>query len=69
MNHAENAYKIPNLYVSGRACKTNISTSTAFRGFGCPQAMFVIEHCITDVAYSLGVLPEIVKISLLKKTI
>ena len=35
--HVENAYHIPNLRVTGRVCRTNLPSNTAFRGFGGPQ--------------------------------
>ncbi|XP_053396021.1 xanthine dehydrogenase/oxidase-like isoform X1 [Mercenaria mercenaria] len=57
MFHSDNAYKIPNLSTTGHVCRTNISSNTAFRGFGGPQGMMVVEQCITDVAYTLGVSP------------
>ncbi|KAF5273874.1 hypothetical protein FQA39_LY00989 [Lamprigera yunnana] len=46
----ENAYKIPNTRVIGYACKTNLPSNTAFRGFGGPQGMFASEHFIRDIA-------------------
>ena len=35
--HVENAYYIPNVSIEGFACRTNIASNTAFRGFGSPQ--------------------------------
>uniref|UniRef100_A0A1B6CHR7 xanthine dehydrogenase n=1 Tax=Clastoptera arizonana TaxID=38151 RepID=A0A1B6CHR7_9HEMI len=52
--HVENAYKIPNLTVKGYICKTNLSSNTAFRGFGGPQAMFVAETMMRHVATYLN---------------
>uniref|UniRef100_A0A8D0G7C1 FAD-binding PCMH-type domain-containing protein n=1 Tax=Sphenodon punctatus TaxID=8508 RepID=A0A8D0G7C1_SPHPU len=46
----DNAYKIPNLRFWGHACKTNLPSNTAFRGFGFPQSALVTESWITDVA-------------------
>jgi len=40
--------------VTGRVCKTNLPSNTAFRGFGGPQGMFFIENAIRDVADTLG---------------
>lgn len=54
MFHFENAYHIPNSYVLGYSCKTNLPSNTAFRGFGGPQGMFAGEHIVRDVAYALG---------------
>ncbi|KAK4875652.1 hypothetical protein RN001_012074 [Aquatica leii] len=50
----ENAYKIPNVRVIGYACKTNLPSNTAFRGFGGPQGMFAGEHIIRSVAEYLN---------------
>lgn len=55
--HSDNAYKIPNLRVTGHVCKTNIPSNTAFRGFGGTQGMMMVEQWITDVALALGVSP------------
>ncbi len=33
----DSCYKIPNVEVEGRVCKTNLPSNTAFRGFGGPQ--------------------------------
>ncbi|XP_065173530.1 xanthine dehydrogenase-like [Atheta coriaria] len=51
--HVENCYKIKNLRVVGRLCKTNLPSNTAFRGFGAPQAMFAAEYMIRQVAEHL----------------
>src|SRR5439155_5811739 len=48
--HADNAYFIPNISVSGQVCKTNLPSNTAFRGFGGPQAVACIENMIQDIA-------------------
>jgi xanthine dehydrogenase molybdopterin binding subunit len=53
MFHIDNAYFIPNLSVSGRVCRTNLPSNTAFRGFGGPQGMAVIEHIVDSVARKL----------------
>jgi len=51
--HVDNAYFIPNLKVTGRAWKTNYPSNTAFRGFGGPQGMAVIENIIDRIAREL----------------
>jgi len=48
--HCENAYHIPNVTAVGYACKTNLPSNTAFRSFGRPQAMYVMECVISNVA-------------------
>ena len=55
--HCDNAYKIPNLRVTGFVCKTNTPSNTAFRGFGGPQGMMMAEQWISDVAGVLGISP------------
>lgn len=53
--HATNAYRLPNVRVTAASCRTNLPSNTAFRGFGAPQAMFVIEAAIRAAARRLGV--------------
>jgi len=48
--HADNAYFIPNFRVAGKAWKTNLPSNTAFRGFGGPQGIAVIETIIDRIA-------------------
>ncbi|HON18129.1 MAG TPA: xanthine dehydrogenase molybdopterin binding subunit [Salinivirgaceae bacterium] len=54
MFHAENAYYIPNVRITATAWKTNLPSNTAFRGFGGPQGMAVIENAIDRMAHYLG---------------
>lgn len=54
MSHADGVYKIPNVFVRGRICKTNTVSNTAFRGFGGPQGMFIAECYMEEVADHLG---------------
>ncbi len=61
MFHVDNAYYIPALQVTGRAAKTNVASNTAFRGFGGPQGMLVIEEIMARVAQRLGLPPEAVR--------
>jgi xanthine dehydrogenase large subunit len=53
--HSTNAYFIPNTEVTTYSCKTNLPPNTAFRGFGAPQGMFVIESAIARVANELNI--------------
>lgn len=48
--HYENSYKIPCVRIFAYACKTNLHSYTAFRGFGGPQGMFVAETMIRHIA-------------------
>lgn len=50
MFHVDNAYFISNLRVVGNAWITNIPSNTAFRGFGGPQGMAVVEDIIDQIA-------------------
>ena len=59
--HVDNAYRIPNLEVTGRVAKTHKTSQTAFRGFGGPQGMVVIEDAIEGVARHLGLRPDRVR--------
>ncbi|MEO7672502.1 MAG: molybdopterin cofactor-binding domain-containing protein, partial [Pyrinomonadaceae bacterium] len=53
--HCTNSYFIPNVTATAYCCRTNLPPNTAFRGFGGPQGMFVIEAAITHAAEKLGV--------------
>ncbi len=53
--HCTNSYFIPNVSATAYSCKTNLPPNTAFRGFGGPQGMFVIESAITHAAEKLKV--------------
>ncbi|MFL6529352.1 MAG: xanthine dehydrogenase molybdopterin binding subunit [Chthoniobacterales bacterium] len=59
--HLDNAYYIPHVEFSGRVAKTNLASNTAFRGFGGPQGMLVIEEIIDRIARELGLPPELVR--------
>jgi xanthine dehydrogenase large subunit len=59
--HVDNAYYVPSVDVSGRVAKTNLASNTAFRGFGGPQGMVVIEEVLDRVARRLGLPPEVVR--------
>lgn len=53
--HCTNSYFIPNVRATAYSCRTNLLPNTAFRGFGGPQGMFVIESAIAHAADELGV--------------
>jgi xanthine dehydrogenase large subunit len=55
--HIDNAYWIPHVRVNGRISKTNKTSQTAFRGFGGPQGMIVIEDILGRCAPLLGIDP------------
>lgn len=54
----DNSYKIPNIRGTGRLCKTNLPSNTAFRGFGGPQGMFIAEYWMSEVAVTCGLPAE-----------
>jgi len=56
--HLDNAYVIPHVDAVGRAARTNKTSQTAFRGFGGPQGMFVIEDIMGRCAPLLGLAPD-----------
>jgi xanthine dehydrogenase large subunit len=59
--HLDNAYFVPALRFTGQACRTNLPSNTAFRGFGGPQGMVVVEHAIQRAAERLGLDPAVVR--------
>jgi xanthine dehydrogenase large subunit len=52
--HADNAYFLSDVEIVSYRCKTNTQSHTAFRGFGGPQGMIVIEAILGDIARALG---------------
>ena len=59
--HIDNGYYIPALRVTGLIAKTNVASNTAFRGFGGPQGMIVMEEIVDRIARRLGLAPEVVR--------
>ncbi len=59
--HADNAYWLPHARIVGRVCKTNACSHTAFRGFGGPQGMIMIEDALDRVARALGLPAHVVR--------
>lgn len=53
--HFDNAYFIPHVRVEGAVARTNKTSQTAFRGFGGPQGMLVVEEVIGRSAPLLGI--------------
>lgn len=56
--HSTNSYRIPNTRVLAAPCRTNLHPHTAFRGFGGPQAMFVIEAALAKASEETGIARE-----------
>ena len=53
--HVTNSYFVPNVRVTASSCKTNIVPNTAMRGFGAPQAMYVIECALSHASDVTGI--------------
>jgi xanthine dehydrogenase large subunit len=52
--HIDNAYWVPHIEVHGRIARTHKTSQTAFRGFGGPQGMLVLEDILGRCAPALG---------------
>ncbi|MEH6491770.1 xanthine dehydrogenase molybdopterin binding subunit [Halopseudomonas sp.] len=57
MFHSDNGYYLDQARVTGHCCKTHTVSNTAFRGFGGPQGMMVIEQAVDDIARHLQLDP------------
>lgn len=66
--HATNSYFVPNVTATAYSCRTNLPSNTAFRGFGGPQGMFVIEAAIAKAAEALGIPASVIQQKNLLKT-
>jgi xanthine dehydrogenase large subunit len=55
--HSDNAYYLQDVEVASYRCKTNTQSHTAFRGFGGPQGVIVIETIMGDIARALKMDP------------
>ncbi|MFI5032468.1 MAG: xanthine dehydrogenase molybdopterin binding subunit [Reyranellales bacterium] len=54
LTHTDNAYWIPHFRAVGYACKTHKQSNTAFRGFGGPQGVVIMEDALDRIAHQLG---------------
>ena len=59
--HTDNAYFLSDVEIVSYRCKTNTQSHTAFRGFGGPQGVIVIEAILGDIARKLGLDPLAVR--------
>ena len=59
--HLDNCYYLPAVTFRGRVAKTNAVSHTAFRGFGGPQGMVVIEEMMDRIARATGLSPHAVR--------
>ncbi len=53
--HCTNSYFVPHVKATAYSCRTHLPPNTAFRGFGGPQGMFVIEAAIAKAAEQLKI--------------
>ncbi len=53
MTHVDNAYFLPAVRIRGQVCRTNFHPHTAFRGFGGPKGVALIEHAMEAIAHHL----------------
>jgi xanthine dehydrogenase large subunit len=60
--HVDNSYFLPSVRATGRVVRTNTPSNTAFRGFGGPQGVVVIEDAINRAAESMGLDPTVLRI-------
>ena len=55
--HSDNAYYLEHVEMASYRCKTNTQSHTAFRGFGGPQGVILIETIMGDIARHLKLDP------------
>jgi xanthine dehydrogenase large subunit len=55
--HVDNCYFLEHVKITSLRCKTHTQSNTAFRGFGGPQGMIVIEAIMGDIARQLAMDP------------
>ena len=61
MFHCDNAYLLRAAEITGHVCQTHKTSQTAFRGFGGPQGMIVIEDIMDHAARHLKLAPDLVR--------
>jgi xanthine dehydrogenase large subunit len=59
--HCDNAYYLADVDIASYRCKTHTQSHTAFRGFGGPQGVILIETILGDIARQLGLDPLAVR--------
>ncbi len=59
--HLDNCYDLPNVRFTGRVVQTHKASFTAYRGFGGPQGMIVVEEVMDRIARHLGLAPDAVR--------
>ena len=61
MMHVDNAYFLEHVEIVSHRCRTHTVSNTAFRGFGGPQGMMVIEQVLDSIARALQLDPLAVR--------
>lgn len=59
--HCTNSYFVPHVKATAYSCRTHLPPNTAFRGFGGPQGMFVIEAAIAKAAEELVIPASVIQ--------
>jgi len=59
--HSTNSYRVPHARLMAVSCRTHLPPNTAFRGFGGPQGMFVIESALAKAAEVMGLNREVLQ--------
>ncbi|TVR43650.1 MAG: xanthine dehydrogenase [Bacteroidia bacterium] len=59
--HSTNTYFVPNTEVTAYSCRTHLPPNTAFRGFGGPQGMYIMESAIAKAAEALNVPARVIQ--------
>ncbi|NMA23807.1 MAG: molybdopterin-dependent oxidoreductase, partial [Spirochaetales bacterium] len=62
VEHACNAYRMPNIDIHGICVYTNNSVCSAMRGFGAPQVTFAMENQMDIIAEKLGMDPLTIRL-------
>jgi len=61
VTHALNCYDVPDVRLTALALRTDTVSHTAFRGFGGPQGVLLMEDVIRTVARATALTPEAVR--------
>ena len=61
LTHVDNAYWLPHVRAVGLACRTNLQSNTAYRGFGGPQGVVVMEDALDRIALRVGLAADEVR--------
>jgi len=59
--HIDNCYFLDAVEVTGYPCRTSTVSNTAFRGFGGPQGMLIIENIVDAIARHIDLDPLLVR--------